>query len=35
MYVAVQNSQASAERRIKLGGEIVNGPRYMGDDVYY
>ena len=35
MYVAVQNAQASAEKCIKLGGEIVDGPRNMGDDVYY
>ena len=35
MYVAVENAQVSAEECIKLGGEIVDGPRKMGDDVYY
>lgn len=35
MYVAVENSKASAAKCIELGGEIVDGPRTMGDDVYY
>lgn len=35
MYVAVENAKASAEKCVELGGEIVDGPRNMGDDVYY
>lgn len=35
MYVAVENAKASAEKCIELGGEVVDGPRTMGDDVYY
>ena len=35
MYVAVKNATASAEKCIELGGEIIDGPREMGDDVYY
>lgn len=35
MYVAVADAQMSAKRCIELGGEIIDGPRNMGDAVYY
>ena len=35
MYVRVANAEASAKSVVELGGQIIQGPRTMGDDTYY
>ncbi len=35
MYVRVENSKASAEKVVELGGEIIQGPRVMNDETYF
>ena len=35
MYVRVENANVSADRVIKLGGEIIQGPRVMGSETYF
>ncbi len=35
MYVRVADAQASAESTVKLGGEIIDGPRTMGGETYF
>ncbi|MBL4674348.1 MAG: VOC family protein [Arenicella sp.] len=35
MYVRVENSKASAEKVVELGGEIIQGPRIMNGETYF
>jgi predicted enzyme related to lactoylglutathione lyase len=35
MHVRVENSKASAEKVVELGGEIIQGPRVMNDETYF
>ena len=35
MYVRVEDSTASAEKVVELGGEIIQGPRIMGGETYF
>ena len=35
MYVRVENSTASAEKVVELGGEVIQGPRIMGGETYF
>ncbi|RBP53636.1 VOC family protein [Arenicella xantha] len=35
MYVRVADADASANRVLELGGEIIQGPRTMAGDIYY
>jgi len=35
MYVRVENSKASAEKVVELGGEIIQGPRITNGETYF
>ena len=35
MYVRVQDSKASADKVVDLGGDIIQGPRVMSGETYF